>query len=303
MAKSRVGKAAEWLRAALRPPPRSQPLVTTWTANPPPLPEDRIDIGEQSLEEQPPSCLFFRLPLELRQCIYELALGGRVVRLELVASRCDSITGARHYVVRSACYAPGDEVAGYGPNRLDVPAEVIPIALLFVCRQVYLEALPILHGRNTFHFRAHELEVVVLAALGRYCLLDLRSVYLFHGARFRMPWWADVAALLRQMRLDSLAFEFELDKGRADLTPLAFHESVLGGWWSSEMVKIRNLRRFEIYFTAGYSPAYPTYIIEAVQRMRDLMIGLEADERYRVLLEEMAEAERLEQQRRADMQP
>ncbi|KAJ7490973.1 hypothetical protein FB451DRAFT_1389717 [Mycena latifolia] len=136
---------------------------------------------------------------KLRQCIYAVTLGGRVVTLGLVASASR---------IKSMCHEPADD-ADNGPTRLDVPAEKIPIALLFACRQVYLEALPILHQRNTFHFQVDEFEVVLLAALGRYCLPDIRSVYLcrtYHS--FGVPNWSNVFELLRQMGLHSLIFEF-----------------------------------------------------------------------------------------------
>ncbi|KAJ7461121.1 hypothetical protein FB451DRAFT_1498267 [Mycena latifolia] len=299
MTKSRVAKAAEWLRAAIRPPPRRQPVVTLWPPNPPPLPEDRIDIGQRPLEEQPPSCQFFRLPPELRQCIYELALGGRVVCLRLFQSNL--VTGESHYAVRSAYYTPGDEASAYAyaPNRLDAAVEALPIALLSACRQVYVEALPILHGRNTFSCSVQDLEVVALAALGRYCLPNLRSVYLFHSyRRFRTPGWANIAAFIQQMRLETLAFEFEFDAVylKFDEWHLALDRPVLAGSWSGEIVKICNLRHFDVFFTAGERPEYPTYRTEVAQRMRDLMIRPEADERYRVLLKEKPEAERLEAQ-------
>ncbi|KAJ7131387.1 hypothetical protein C8R44DRAFT_850126 [Mycena epipterygia] len=52
--------------------------------SPPSLPKDRIDIRQRPLAEQPLSCLMFRLPLELRQCIYEAVLGGNVIKLKLI---------------------------------------------------------------------------------------------------------------------------------------------------------------------------------------------------------------------------
>ncbi|KAJ7461213.1 hypothetical protein FB451DRAFT_490596 [Mycena latifolia] len=303
MIKSPVSKAAEWLRATFRPLPREQQQIKPWPVNPPPLPEDRIDIGQRPLEEQLPSCHFLQLPLEVRQFIYELALGGRVISLKLVEFRSDSGTMPWHYAVRSAYYVPSGEEAGDGPNRRLIPAERIPIALLAACRQVYLEALPILHGHNTFHFQVHELEVVALAALGKYCLPGLRSVHLFNSW-FRWPRWSDIAAFLQQMRLENLALEFEFDMPHADLTHLELDRGVPdGGLWTGAVVKIRNLRQFNVFLTAGDPAGYPdpagcpTYRKEVVQHLRDLMIGPEADERYRVLLEERAE--RLEQQRRA----
>ncbi|KAJ7490984.1 hypothetical protein FB451DRAFT_1221600 [Mycena latifolia] len=252
--------------------------------NPPPLPLHRIDIRRRPLGKQPLTCHFLKLPPELRQCIYAMALGGRVVALRLVASASR---------IKSMCHEPADD-ADNGPTRLDVPAEKIPIALLFACRQVYLEALPVLHQRNTFHFQVDEFKVVLLAALGRYCLPDIRSIYLCHTYRsFGVPNWSKVFELLRQMGLHSLIFEFtaRADEWKNLERDLQLDRSVPDGWWSAGVVKIRNLRRLEVFFK-DYSlePAEPrhlaSYTENVGERLRDLMIGTRGEERYRTLLEE-----------------
>ncbi|KAJ6606072.1 hypothetical protein DFH09DRAFT_1353301 [Mycena vulgaris] len=214
------------------------------------------------------------LPLELRECIYEQALAGRVIRLRLAAS-----ASHRHCVVQSMCYEPVDDADG-GPNKFDVPADRIPVGLLLLCRQVYLEARPILHRRNTYHFWVHELEAVLSSALGRYCLPDIRSIYLCHNYRtLEMPPWTSVFPLLQQMtRLDHLTFEF--DVGRLERTEISPHRSVLESQWGCRVVGIRNLRRFELFFKHGDPPEHPVYRANIAQRLRDLMIGPGADERY-----------------------
>ncbi|KAJ7119069.1 hypothetical protein C8R44DRAFT_789944 [Mycena epipterygia] len=251
---------------------------------PPHLPTNRINIGRRPLAEQPANCRLLLLPLEVRQCIYEAALGGRAICLKLVASRAH-----KHCVVQSTCYDAVEDSL----NTLDVLADAIPTALLLSCRQVYLEALPILHRRNVFHFTVHEFQVVVLAALGRHCLPDIRSVYLCHSYRRNpyVPPWAAVFELLQQMRLDSLAFEFEVEKlQRTELGP---GRSLLDSAWGSRVVHIRNLRWFEFFFKDGDPPEYPLYRINAVQRLQELMIGTEADRRYKMLLEERRRAEEM----------
>ncbi|KAJ7119081.1 hypothetical protein C8R44DRAFT_878590 [Mycena epipterygia] len=245
-----------------------------------PLPTNRIDIGQQPLAEQPANCRLLLLPLEVRQCIYDAALGGRVICLKLVASR---VHASR---IQSTYYAA---VEG-GPNTLDVPADAIPITLLLSCRQVYLEALPILHRSNVFHFTVHEFQAVVLAALGRHCLPDIHSVYLCHSYRRNdVTKWAAVFELLQQMRLDSLAFEFEV--GNLKWTELDPGRSLLDSAWGSRVVHIRNLRWFEFFFKDGNPPEYPLYRINAVKRLQELMIGTEANRRYKMLLEERRRAE------------
>ncbi|KAJ7119079.1 hypothetical protein C8R44DRAFT_188508 [Mycena epipterygia] len=260
----------------------TEPVIEVYI-HPPHLPTNRIDIGRRPLAEQPANCRLLLLPLEVRQCIYEDALGGRVICLKLVVSRAH-----KRCVVQSTYYAA---VEG-GPNTLDVPADAIPITLLLSCRKVYLEALPILHRSNVFHFTVHEFQAVVLAALGRHCLPDIRSVYLCHSYRRNdVTTWAAVFELLQQMRLDSLAFEFEV--GNLKWTELDPGRSLLDSAWGSCVVHIRNLRRFEFFFKDGDPPEYPLYRINAVQRLQELMIGTEADRRYEMLLEERRRAEEM----------
>ncbi|KAJ6606073.1 hypothetical protein DFH09DRAFT_1119232 [Mycena vulgaris] len=206
---SLITKVARWIRATFcyprhrHEPHRTAPLrrrgakpLVPSSPNPPHLPAQRIDMRERPLEKQPQSCFFTRLPPELRQCIYDLALGGRVISLWLGV-----LFPNTHFTVRSACYEPVDAEADC-PPALGVPADSIPTGFLFSCRQVYLEALPILHQRNTFHFRVHELVAVVLSGLGRYCLPDIRSIHLLHSYRgFRAPVWATAFALSRRWAL------------------------------------------------------------------------------------------------------
>ncbi|KAJ7700729.1 hypothetical protein B0H17DRAFT_1046455 [Mycena rosella] len=263
------------------PKPRRarEPERKPWPANPPPLASNRIDIGQRSLKQQPRRCLLLALPAELRQSIYEQALGGRVISLTLVASRTAS--GARHNRVQSACFEPVDE-ADDRPNKLDVPADSIPVALLLSCRQIYLEALPVLHQQNTFHFRMHELEAVAHAGLGRYCLMDIHSIYLVYSDR-RYGWhnWIKMGAVLQQMRTEHLAFEFEFARSlQAGLH--RGYVTELEGWWGYAVATIWTLRRFELFFTDGDPPTEPLYRTKVVQRLRELM---EADKRYGRVLE------------------
>ncbi|KAJ7700739.1 hypothetical protein B0H17DRAFT_1046464 [Mycena rosella] len=293
MIKFRVAKAIEWLldtvlrRPRRYPEPIKQPQRSS-SLYPPHLPRQRVDIRQRPLKEQSQSSHFLSLPLELRQHIYELALGGRLISLKLIISATHT-----HYVVRSRCYAP---VSDDAPNTLDVLADAIPTALLFSCRQVYLEALPILHQCNTFHFRAHEFAGVVRAALGLYCLPDIRSVYLLRSYRRRgynsfVSPWREALALLRQMGLRSLVFEFGVDL--MDWRDLELDMPVLDGWWTRGVVKLRNLRRFEIFFSHAHESEARTYSSDVAQKLRELIIGPEADEKYRVLVKEREEARRL----------
>jgi hypothetical protein len=255
------------------------------------LPTHRIDIGRRPLKTQRPSCHLLSLPPELRQYIYELALGGRVICLTRVGLPYHSASLRRHvYKLNSACYVPLLD-AESGPNKLDVPADGISTGLLFSCRQVYLEALPILRQRNTFYLQVYSL-ADVLASLGYYCLPDIRSVYLHHifddRASFHGRFWDVTLPLLQRMRLDSLVFEFEKYSSHLDSGSEPELASVLYTEWGRGVLGIRNLRRLAIFLT----PNPPVYMKNINQQFRKLMVGPGADERYAVFRQEYPESER-----------
>lgn len=244
--------------------------------NPPPLPATRIEI-RQPLAEQPQCSHLLNLPLELRECIYEHVLSGRLISLQLVGSQHDE-----HCVVRSRYYRPVDDLS-HGPTRGILPAERISPALLLSCRQVYAEALPILHQRNTFHFWASQLEVVVGSALGEYCLPDIRSVYIYHDnvwAVHETRPWKDVFPILQQMSLGRVAFEFATEPELAELDP---YVAVLDDSWARGVLGLRNLQRFELWI---HNPREHLVDKTLLTKLRQLMIGPGADERYRIFLKE-----------------
>ncbi|KAJ7500385.1 hypothetical protein B0H11DRAFT_2225383 [Mycena galericulata] len=156
--------------------------------------------------EQPPTCYLFKLPAELRLCIYEHALAGRIIHLALeVASEQNDKPRA----VRAAYYELAADTSHTHSITLDVPAEPISAALLLSCRRVYLEALPTLHTRNTCYFSGGEFAEVI-AALGDAGLPCIRSVYLnceFRGSALA-PWRTTLPLLEQMTHLHSLVFEF-----------------------------------------------------------------------------------------------
>ncbi|KAJ6567095.1 hypothetical protein B0H19DRAFT_718759 [Mycena capillaripes] len=258
-----------------RPPAKNPPTY------PPPLPSVRLDIRKCPPSQQPAECTLLHLPLELRQCIYEQALGGRLISLKLVASRTHG-----HTIVRSTYYKLPDDLHSASILVGSSPAaDRISTALLLSCRQVYLEALPIMHRRNTFHFLAHELEIIVLSALGGYCLSNIRSVCLRHHYRtMNAAPWAMVFQLLHQMQLRELAFEFDFQLLEwSEITP---QRDVLNTDWGRRVLGMRNLREFGLFFTNGDPPEYPVYRTNIAERLRQLIIGSEADERYKCFLQD-----------------
>ncbi|KAJ7310583.1 hypothetical protein DFH08DRAFT_898527 [Mycena albidolilacea] len=248
---------------------------------PPPLPAARIDIRQRPLTAHHQSSYLFSLPLELRQCIYEHALGGHLVKLRLAASK-----GHKHYVIASMFYMPPEDPDKILNLRVHPPADEIPVALLRSCRQVYLEALPVLHRKNTFYFLAHEFHTVLLAALGEYCVHDIRNVYLRQdsvnkpGPTYASRWGA-VFTLLKQMRgLECLSLELHAGVVVIDQTEPHPLGAVLGSAWGRGVLSIRGLRRFALFFSTGDPPMLPEFSFRLSERLRTLMTGERADERY-----------------------
>ncbi|KAJ7780174.1 hypothetical protein DFH07DRAFT_794067 [Mycena maculata] len=240
-----------------------------------PLPTDRIDICQNKPVEQLPACHFLHLPAELRYLIFEMAVGHRFVHLQLEPNRC-----INELVVRATCYMPSEDP--HRPNSMLVPADNIPVALLLSCRQVYLEALPIMHQKNTYHFHLEDFHPAIQYGLGQYCLPNIRSIYLYHSypERPRTRSWDPTFRILQQMRLDALTLEFEILEW-TELHPRTF--SVDSAWCRS-LLAIRGLRILDIFFRSGNPPDRPMYRETVVQTLRELMIGAEADVKYKALM-------------------
>ncbi|KAJ7691775.1 hypothetical protein B0H17DRAFT_1200892 [Mycena rosella] len=182
---------------------------------------------------------------QLRERIYEQALGGRVIALWLLRS-----APQRRYTA---------------PPTFGV-ADGIPAALLRSCRQVYFEARPILHRRNTFHAHAWEFEDAVLAALGPHYLPEIRSLYLCHNYSDVSHARTTVSPLLRQMCLDNLTFEFVLEG--TELDP----DSALLDAWAREFLRIPTLNRFDVFLKNGDPPAYQGWCSNVAHHLRKLMV-------------------------------
>ncbi|KAJ7041902.1 hypothetical protein C8F04DRAFT_1077688 [Mycena alexandri] len=254
--------------------PRRCGNVFTYTM--PPLPTTRIDIRQLPVANQPDSCHLLQLPLELRERIYEHILGGRLIIIELLPGEFEGVSAS----IWTSYYLPVDGL-DFTPIHSVFRAESAAISPQFLlsCRQAYIEALPILHQRNTFHLPADHLETVVSGALGSYCLPDIRSVYLqcssyphadssyLHGDSSYLHGDSSdaVVTLLQQMNLSRLAFEFQYFTLPEPQSP-----------WGRCVLELRNLRRLEMW---GNNK-------DVVQKFRQLMIGPGADEKYRRFLEE-----------------
>jgi hypothetical protein len=89
-----------------------------------------------------------------------------------------------------------------------------------------------------------------------------------------------VFALLKQMRgLECLSLELHagvvIDQTKPH--PLG---AVLGSAWGRGVLSIRGLRRFALFFSTGDPPMLPEFSYRLSERLRTLMTGEKADERY-----------------------
>lgn len=242
-------------------------------------PATRIDIRDLPRAPQPQRCyLLLKLPLELRERIYWHALGGRLITIQIISSPHREFS-----IIRSQFYPAPDDLA-HSPTQ-EVPPEGIPTAFLFTCRQIYSEALSILHGHNTFHIWANQLEEVVRCALGYHCLPDICNVYIFHPDNmFQGCRWTDVFAILHRMNLRRMGFKFakfaidpKFNTGREPGSNPDPFEAVLDTSWGRNVLglKSRNLRRFELWFApdaSGYSPEDVMYKRELAERLRQQLM-------------------------------
>lgn len=223
-------------------------------------PQKRLKIRRRRLSTQPHSRLM-NLPLELRQLIYDYALGGYLVDLTLGSSLDET-----HYVVDPTCYGLLDIPDGLPPVLR--PTGSIPTALLRACRQIYFEALPILHHRTTFRLQVSSLQTILDASLGSHYLPEIRSLYLrpSYGS-VPPPQWDSVFAVLQKMQLGSLVFEFDiLPLEGTELDPLA---NVLGGAWARGVLGLRDLRYFDVVLDA---PEHLLLRMDLVRRLRTSLL-------------------------------
>ncbi|KAF7337986.1 hypothetical protein MVEN_02022300 [Mycena venus] len=232
-----------------------------------------------------------KLPVELRLSIYEHILGRRLIRLELDRSYSE----LEPRLVSWTCPMPvdGDNLASRRPSRASFPDHISGYperkpaagALLLLCRQVFSEALPILHRRSTFHFWASDLEVVLRSLnLGRYYQKsDIRSVYLLYDLTDMSR---RVIPLLQQIpHFERLAIEFQFRLPQEkEVDP---QSAALRSNWGRDILGFRNLRQLELWFSPAVPWEHSVYRDgKLVQRFRELMIGSGAGEKYRRFIED-----------------
>ncbi|KAJ7801037.1 hypothetical protein B0H14DRAFT_2897197, partial [Mycena olivaceomarginata] len=230
---------------------RASQIRRVATSDPPKKP--RLDIRQLAIAGKPQACH-----------------SGRTCR----PPRARPIPWCTYHRGRATFYQPVDHPI-YDPQRLDIPAESVSTAVLFCCRQMYLESQPILYHANTFYVSVTELE------------MDIRSLYLYHSYRTTPPTsppWSIVFPLLQQMHLKHLVFEFEIYRWTR-WTQYNPRVDVLNDTWARSVLGIRTLSQFGLFLKdLNLQDVYRPNI-----EFRKLMIGSRAEESYRDYLEKWDE--------------
>ncbi|KAJ7062081.1 hypothetical protein C8F01DRAFT_1368744 [Mycena amicta] len=281
---------------------------------PQPLPGERIDIHSRPQATQPESCLFLRaLPLELRRFIYEETLGSRQVSL-FVSDDYESARNRRRRFVYSRCFDRDTPRQYYDahpyidPIERSPPTNPISIALLRVCRQIYVEAHQVLFENSIFQVVSGELDTVMLCGIGesvgRPYIRTLHVYYWFRPYHPSAPFDSDPATMMfKQLAampaLSDLTFHFVDPRTPAHLSYGYDSDKVLDSVWVRRLLgtRIPNLHKLEIEFV---NPAFPEDsnflgpLVESQwkivqQKINELMVGEGAEERYRQFLKERAE--------------
>ena len=118
------------------------------------------------------SGIFLDLPPEIRNRIYELALGGNEVTPGLVRKKKDGI-----YPGRVARYTTDDELAMATFK-----------GMILSCRAIQAETEFLLYSSNTFHVMPPFNGVTWIRLLGEKKRAAIRSIHLDYARRTR-PWW------------------------------------------------------------------------------------------------------------------
>ncbi|KIW01544.1 uncharacterized protein PV09_07022 [Verruconis gallopava] len=93
-------------------------------------------------------CVLFRLPLELRQQIYRIVLGGKCVAHDISGNRIGDRSDPWPPYERPGGERRGLRPWGWQPNR-----KTNILSLLVTCRQIYSESIDTLYANNIFYFR------------------------------------------------------------------------------------------------------------------------------------------------------
>lgn len=165
-----------------------------------PLPQKRKHrLSEIDLGMQPSANLLMRLPLELRREIYEYVLVSDSRNVHIAH---ESLPDQRTRLFSYACEHPWElhlpkdiRLRGFHhrPGELG-PANCFPypmppnrLALVKVCRQVYLEAIDIIYSRRTFYFHHLAQPPYFMYSVLSQRLAQIRRIGLYYQTQFSQP--------------------------------------------------------------------------------------------------------------------
>ncbi|KAK7036004.1 hypothetical protein R3P38DRAFT_2698105 [Favolaschia claudopus] len=269
----RHSRPTEPIRRLTTPPP-TEPIRRLTTSKP--KPPARIDIFKRSAADQPHHS-FFKLPPELRLWIYEELLGRRVAQLVWTKG-----------ILRAKFFVPVEDPQ-HNPQRLIFLAEKVTTAILLSCRQTYHEALPVLYGQNTFYCSVGELAPLVRIGLGTWCLPYIHSIDLDHNFPLGSLWgtdsvvWDIAFALLQQMNLKRLVFRFEVANAVNWTERHPRVDTLYDTEWADQVLGLRSLLSFALFLRDFMTYEYS--VPDVAQEMRNLLIGPQAEDKYREYLE------------------
>ncbi|KAJ7261861.1 hypothetical protein C8J57DRAFT_459340 [Mycena rebaudengoi] len=238
------------------------------TPRPTPPPRKTHRYPPESNRGPDPSLSFTSPSRRAARAHFEMALGRRAVQISLVPH------SRRRRVIRTKCYWSAEETNTYtavdnlgGSSQTDR----LPVAFLRSCRQVYLEALVILHQRNTYYFDVREFSPAVLGALGEYSFGDIHNVHLTHCTLLMWP-RSSVFSLLARMGLRCLTVEFQEEEWMGILH-LDTPDYSVSSPWCQNLLPLPKLQKFDVIFKDRFGAVDPADREAFKQQMRELIMG------------------------------
>ncbi|KAF2110739.1 hypothetical protein BDV96DRAFT_199100 [Lophiotrema nucula] len=122
---------------------------------------------QQSTFHQGQDCHLYRLPYEIRDLIWQYALGGHHIHIVKRRGRLGSVYCPAEDPLddsrKDLCLLSRNDAGFYTPTAW--PPDVKPLGLLRSCRQIYSEAIEYLYSLNTFSFDDFTLLPIFLSML------------------------------------------------------------------------------------------------------------------------------------------
>ncbi|KAL8812550.1 MAG: hypothetical protein Q9200_000950 [Gallowayella weberi] len=225
---------------------------------PQPLPNQR-ERGLSLLPQSPQSVSLFltRLPLEIRQEIYNYIVGGNLVHVvrkgqHLAHVRCKP---GREFDYQRDCRPYASYTCHSAASSMGFTANG-NTALLRTCRQVYAEAVRIMYSHNTFDFDHQDLFLLFSRSLLPQRLRAIRILHLYCKEKgLRWPflrtgagpsaWCLTWQVIKDEMPgLQHLRVKIIGEQGSS-------YPSEDLAWWVRPMLQVRGLKSFHLEFRAA----------------------------------------------------